>query len=48
MFPNYRVSIYASVDVEAIDEKDAEDKAAQLIINGELKIRDYELSLIHI
>ena len=39
----YRVSIWTTIDVEAENERDAEDIAHDSIVNGEIRTRDYEI-----
>jgi len=39
---SYRVSVWASVDVQAENEQDACDKAHDAVLNQEIKMRDYE------
>lgn len=41
---NYRVSLWACVDVEAHDENEAVEEAQNALINGEIKNRDYEFT----
>ena len=38
---SYRVSVWASVDVQAENESDACDKAYELVRGQEIKMRDY-------
>ena len=42
MTTNYRVSIYACVDVEAPTKEYAEEIAAELVRDRAIKIRDFE------
>lgn len=44
MMTEYRVSIWASVNVEAKTEEQARDIAYELVRNQELKMRDYEFT----
>ena len=37
-----RVSVYASVNVEAETEEQARELAHDMVLNGEVKMRDYE------
>lgn len=40
----YRVSIWATYEVEASTEQEACDKAHDAVLNQELKMRDYEFT----
>ncbi len=42
---SYRVAIFASVNVQAVDEADAEEQAVELIKGGQIRIRDYEFEV---
>lgn len=42
MTTNYRVSIYACVDVEATTKEHAEEVAAELVRDRAIKIYDFE------
>jgi hypothetical protein len=42
MTTNYRVSIYACVDVDATSKENAEEVAAELVRDRAIKIRDFE------
>lgn len=39
----YRVHIWTTIDVEAENERDAEDMAHDSIVNGEIRTRDFFL-----
>jgi len=43
----YRVSIWASYEVEAENEEDACNKAHDAVLNQELKMREFEFSAEH-
>lgn len=40
----YRVSVWASIEVEADNERDAEDKAHDAVLDGAIRMRDYEFT----
>jgi hypothetical protein len=40
----YRVSVWASIEVEADNERDAEEKAHDAVLAGEIRMRDYEFT----
>jgi hypothetical protein len=40
----YRVSIWTTIDIEADNERDAQDMAHDSIVNGEIKTQDYEIN----
>jgi hypothetical protein len=42
MTTNYRVSIYACVDVDATSKENAEEVAAELVRDRAIKISDFE------
>lgn len=41
---SYRVSVWASVDVQAETEQEACDKAHDMVLNQEVKMRDFEFT----
>jgi hypothetical protein len=42
---HYRVAIFASVNIEAEDEGDAEEQVIEMIKAGQIRIRDYEFEV---
>jgi uncharacterized membrane protein len=40
----YRVSVWASVNVKAETEKQAEEIAHDQLVNGEIKMREFEFT----
>ena len=41
---DYRVSVWASINVEADTEEQARDIAHDMVLNQEIKMRDYEFT----